>query len=79
MYRNTLELVQELSEPSPGSKDLHFSTRFPQSHLGQFTACLWKQHLSYWRSPEYNLTRFLFMVVAAVIFGAVFWQKGKEM
>ncbi|KAI9109270.1 hypothetical protein K1719_019893 [Acacia pycnantha] len=78
LYRNTLELVQELSEPSPGSKDLQFSTRFPQNYLGQFTACLWKQHLSYWRSPEYNLTRFVFMVVAAVIFGAVFWQKGKE-
>ncbi|XP_027333867.1 pleiotropic drug resistance protein 3-like isoform X1 [Abrus precatorius] len=78
LYRDTLELVRELSEPQPGSRDLHFSTRFPQNNLGQFMACLWKQHLSYWRSPEYNLTRFIFMVVAAIIFGAVFWQKGND-
>ncbi|KAL2338895.1 hypothetical protein Fmac_013341 [Flemingia macrophylla] len=78
LCRDTLELVRELSEPPPGSRDLHFSTRFPQNNLGQFMACLWKQHLSYWRSPEYNLTRFIFMVVCAIIFGAVFWQKGNE-
>lgn len=78
LHRDTIELVTELSKPFPGSKDLHFSTRFPQNNLGQFMACLWKQHLSYWRSPEYNLIRFVFMVGAAIIFGAVFWQKGKE-
>jgi hypothetical protein len=79
IYRETLEMVRVLSEPEQGSKDLNFSTRFPQNYLGQFMACLWKQHLSYWRSPEYNLIRFVFMIVAAIIFGAVFWQKGKEM
>ncbi|PNY08471.1 pleiotropic drug resistance protein 3-like, partial [Trifolium pratense] len=78
LHRETLEMVRVLSEPEQGSKDLHFSTRFPQNYLGQFMACLWKQHLSYWRSPEYNLIRFVFMIVAAIIFGAVFWQKGKE-
>ncbi|OIW00175.1 hypothetical protein TanjilG_29165 [Lupinus angustifolius] len=78
LYQETLELVRELSQPWPGSSDLHFSTRFSQNILGQFMACLWKQHLSYWRSPEYNLTRFIFMVAAAVIFGAVFWQKGNK-
>jgi energy-coupling factor transporter ATP-binding protein EcfA2/ABC-type multidrug transport system permease subunit len=78
LNRETLEMVRVLSEPEQGSKDLNFSTRFPQNYLGQFMACLWKQHLSYWRSPEYNLIRFVFMIVAAIIFGAVFWQKGKE-
>ncbi|QCD80127.1 ATP-binding cassette [Vigna unguiculata] len=78
LYQDTLEVVRVLSEPAPGSRDLHFSTRFPQNSLGQFMACLWKQHLSYWRSPEYNLTRFIFMIVCAIIFGAVFWQKGNE-
>ncbi|CAJ1940722.1 unnamed protein product [Sphenostylis stenocarpa] len=78
LYQDTLEVVRVLSEPAPGSRDLHFSTRFPQNNLGQFMACLWKQHLSYWRSPEYNLTRFIFMIVCAIIFGAVFWQKGNE-
>ncbi|KAI4344717.1 hypothetical protein L6164_011911 [Bauhinia variegata] len=78
LYRDTLELVEQLSEPLPGTKDLKFSSRFPQNSFGQFMACLWKQHLSYWRSPEYNITRFAFMIVASALFGAVFWQKGKE-
>ncbi|CAL0325454.1 unnamed protein product [Lupinus luteus] len=78
LYQETLELVKELSQPWPGSSDLHFSTRFSQNIVGQFMACLWKQHLSYWRSPEYNLSRFIYMVAAAVIFSAVFWQKGDK-
>ncbi|KAJ0092910.1 hypothetical protein Patl1_24754 [Pistacia atlantica] len=57
LYQDTVELVKQLSEPPQGSKDLHFPTRFPQSGKVQYMACLWKQHLSYWRSPEYNLTR----------------------
>uniref|UniRef100_A0A2N9E6E2 ABC transporter domain-containing protein n=1 Tax=Fagus sylvatica TaxID=28930 RepID=A0A2N9E6E2_FAGSY len=78
LYRDTIELVKQLSEPQPGSRDLNFPTRYAQSGWVQFMACLWKQHLSYWRSPEYNLARFMFMIVAALLFGAVFWQKGKE-
>ncbi|KAK6254300.1 hypothetical protein SCA6_015605 [Theobroma cacao] len=78
LYKETLELVRQLSEPQPGSKDLHFPTRFPQGRWVQFKACLWKQHLSYWRSPEYNLDRFIFMLVSSLLFGAVFWQKAKE-
>ncbi|KAM7279762.1 hypothetical protein ACFE04_006896 [Oxalis oulophora] len=76
---DTVELVTELSEPKAGSRDLHFPTRFPQTSVVQFTACLWKQHLSYWRSPEYNVTRFAFMIVSSVLFGVVFWQKGKDL
>ncbi|KAL9352179.1 hypothetical protein Peur_054859 [Populus x canadensis] len=78
LYQETTELVQQLNKPPPGSRDLQFSTPFPQSRWEQFTACLWKQHLSYWRSPEYNLSRFIFMIVASLLFGIVFWQKGKE-
>ncbi|KAK9288073.1 hypothetical protein L1049_016519 [Liquidambar formosana] len=78
LYQDTIDLVRQLSEPPPGSKDLQFPTRFPQNSWVQFMACLWKQHLSYWRSPEYNLHRFMFMIVAAMLFGAVFWQQGKK-
>ncbi|GAY35559.1 hypothetical protein CUMW_017020, partial [Citrus unshiu] len=74
----TIELVNRLSEPQPGSKELRFPTRYPQSSMEQYLACLWKQHLSYWRSPEYNMARFVFMIFAALLFGAVVWQKGKE-
>ncbi|XP_062143567.1 pleiotropic drug resistance protein 3-like isoform X2 [Alnus glutinosa] len=78
LHCDTIELVRQFSEPQPGSKELHFPSRFAQSGWVQFMACLWKQHLSYWRSPEYNLSRFLFMIAAALLFGAVFWQKGKD-
>lgn len=78
LYRNTNELVRQLSEPKPGSRELHFPTQFPQNSWVQFKACLWKQHLSYWRSPQYNLARFMYMTVASVLFGAIFWQKGKQ-
>ncbi|KAF5941434.1 hypothetical protein HYC85_019076 [Camellia sinensis] len=77
-YQDTIELVKQLSQPLPGSESLHFPTRFPQNSWEQFMACLWKQHLSYWRSPEYNLVRFIFMIVAAALFGAVFWQRGQK-
>ncbi|XP_061995123.1 pleiotropic drug resistance protein 3-like [Rosa rugosa] len=78
LYKDTVELVRQISEPKPGPRALQFSTQFPQNSWVQFRACLWKQHLSYWRSPEYNLARFMFMTVASVLFGAIFWQKGKE-
>lgn len=77
-YRNTAELVEQLSEPPIGSKDLHFQIRFPQTGWGQYKACLWKQHLSYWRNPGYNLVRLIFMVLLAIIVGVLFWQKGKS-
>ncbi|KAK1555796.1 hypothetical protein Q3G72_031387 [Acer saccharum] len=78
LYQKTVELVRQLSEPQPGSRVLHFPCQFPQSTRVQFMACLWKQHLSYWRDPAYNLARLVFMIFAAFLFGTLFWQKGKE-
>ncbi|XP_030496768.2 pleiotropic drug resistance protein 3 [Cannabis sativa] len=78
LYRETVDLAKQLSEPKPGSTDLHFPTHFPQNGWVQYKACLWKQHLSYWRSPQYNLARFTFMIIASVLFAIIFWQKGKE-
>ncbi|XP_057958988.1 pleiotropic drug resistance protein 3-like [Malania oleifera] len=75
LCRETLEVVKELSEPPPGSRDLHFPSRFPQSGWEQFKACFWKHSLSYWRSPKYNVVRFVFMIAIAILFAAVFWQK----
>ncbi|PON68433.1 ABC transporter-like [Parasponia andersonii] len=77
LYEQNNELVKQLSSPAPGSKDLHFPTRFPQNSCEQFKACLWKQSLSYWRSPSYNLMRMIFMFVSSMMFGILFWQQGK--
>ncbi|XP_044483312.1 pleiotropic drug resistance protein 3-like isoform X3 [Mangifera indica] len=73
------ELVRESSTPLPDSRDLHFPTRFTQDFWGQFKNCLWKQYWSYWRSPSYNLRRIMHVVIAAFLFGALFWNRGRNM
>ncbi|XP_061973644.1 pleiotropic drug resistance protein 3-like isoform X2 [Populus nigra] len=78
LYEENKELVKQLSSPTPGSKDLHFPTCFPQNGWEQLKACLWKQHLSYWRSPLYNLLRIVFMSFGALLFGLLFWQQGNK-
>ncbi|KAK2646917.1 hypothetical protein Ddye_022112 [Dipteronia dyeriana] len=79
LYQENKELVKRLSSPSPGSNDLHFPTRFPQNGWEQFKACLWKQHLSYWRSPSYNLIRIIFIAALSVLYGILFWQQGTKL
>ncbi|KAK6260392.1 hypothetical protein SCA6_014866 [Theobroma cacao] len=78
LYQRNKELVKELSIPVEGSKELRFSTRFPQNGWEQFKACLWKQHLSYWRNPAYNLGRLMFTTVSSFLYGALLWQKGQK-
>ena len=69
-------VVKRLSIPVPGTTDLHFAARFPQKFQEQFKACLWKQCLSYWRTPSYNLVRLASMLGFCIFFGALFWQRG---
>ncbi|KAL8527702.1 hypothetical protein ACS0TY_005519 [Phlomoides rotata] len=78
LHENNKEVVKKLSKAPSGSTDVHFATRYAQNGLGQFKPCLWKQHLSYWRSPKYNLMRSLHMLFAAFIFGVLFWGQGKK-
>ncbi|KAK0591339.1 hypothetical protein LWI29_000215 [Acer saccharum] len=79
LFENNKELVKQLSTPPPGSRDLHFPTRFSQSGCGQFKSCLWKQNLSYWRSPSYNLMRILHTLASSLFFGILFWKQGKKL
>ncbi|MQI71895.1 ATP-binding cassette domain-containing protein, partial [Escherichia coli] len=76
LYRRNKQLIQELSQPAPGSKDLHFPTQFSQSFLVQCQACLWKQRWSYWRNPPYTAVRFFFTTFIALMFGTMFWDLG---
>ncbi|XP_058192547.1 ABC transporter G family member 29-like [Rhododendron vialii] len=78
LYQRNKALVQELSAPPPGAKDLYFPTQFSQSTWGQFKSCLWKQWCSYWRSPAYNLARFFFALAAALVSGTIFWKVGAK-
>ncbi|KAB5564919.1 hypothetical protein DKX38_004973 [Salix brachista] len=78
LYRRNKALIQELSTPVPGSRDLFFPTQYAQSFMVQCLACLWKQHWSYWRNPSYTAVRFLFTVAIALIFGTMFWNLGSK-
>ncbi|KAK4476765.1 hypothetical protein RD792_015925 [Penstemon davidsonii] len=78
LFEKNKELVEQLSAPSPGSKDLHFPTLYSQTGWGQFKTCLWKQHWSYWRSPSYNLMRLIHMLFTSFIVGFLFWDQGKN-
>ncbi|XP_058191657.1 pleiotropic drug resistance protein 3-like isoform X2 [Rhododendron vialii] len=77
LYQNNKALVIQLIAP-PDSKELHFTTRFSQNGWGQFKSCLWKQHLSYWRSPSYNLMRFMYLLIASLLFGILFCGQGRK-
>ncbi|GER36148.1 pleiotropic drug resistance protein [Striga asiatica] len=77
--RQNKALVKELSKPPTSeSKDLYFDTKYPQSTWRQFTSCLWKQWWTYWRSPHYNLVRFIFTFASALLVGTIFWKVGKN-
>ncbi|XP_052210664.1 pleiotropic drug resistance protein 1-like [Diospyros lotus] len=78
LYERNKELIKELSKPPPGSKDLYFTTQYSQSFFMQCMACLWKQHLSYWRNPPYTAVRFLFTTFIALFFGTIFWDLGPK-
>ncbi|ONK80620.1 uncharacterized protein A4U43_C01F19870 [Asparagus officinalis] len=76
LYRRNKALIEELSKPAPGTSDLHFPMQYCESTFGQFKACLWKQWLTYWRSPDYNFVRFFFSIVTALLLGTIFWRVG---
>ncbi|CAL9041826.1 ABC transporter G family member 42 [Musa acuminata AAA Group] len=78
LYQRNKALVGELSNPASGTNDLYFPTQFSESSWGQFKACLWKQWWTYWRSPDYNLVRFFFTLVTALLLGSIFWRIGHK-
>ncbi|KAL3649675.1 Pleiotropic drug resistance protein 2 [Castilleja foliolosa] len=79
LYRRNQELINELSKPAPESEHLYFPTKYAQSFIAQCKACFWKQHLSYWRHPQYNAIRFFMTIVVGILFGVIFWNKGEKM
>ncbi|XP_024525458.1 ABC transporter G family member 31 [Selaginella moellendorffii] len=78
LYQRTESLIESLKVPAAGSKALAFSTDYAMDTWGQCRACLWKQHLTYWRNPYYNVVRLFFTFVCALIFGSIFWGVGKH-
>ncbi|KAI3510433.1 hypothetical protein L1887_17421 [Cichorium endivia] len=78
LYQTNSALVEELSMPPSGAKELFFSTKYSESKWGQFNTCIEKQWRSYWRTPDYNLVRFCFTLVTALLIGSIFWKVGTK-
>ncbi|XP_042048272.1 ABC transporter G family member 29-like [Salvia splendens] len=78
LYQQNKALVQDLKSPPQNSKDLHFPSQYSQSTLSQFKLILWKLKLTYWRNPDYNLSRFFFTLAAALLIGSIFWKVGTK-
>lgn len=78
IFRRNKALIQELSVAAPGSKDLYFETEYSQSFFTQCMACLWKQHLSYWRNPPYTAVRLMFTFFVSLMLGTIFWGLGSK-
>ncbi|KAJ4900143.1 ABC-2 and Plant PDR ABC-type transporter family protein [Raphanus sativus] len=78
LFKENNIVIEQMRGTSSETEELTSSTRYAQTGWEQFKACLWKQQLSYWRNPSYNLTRILFMCFTSVICGVLFWQKAKK-
>ncbi|KAI3697943.1 hypothetical protein L6452_31049 [Arctium lappa] len=76
LYQRNITFVKELGAPPSGAKQLFFTTPYSQSMWGQFRSCIQKQWRSYWRTPDYNLVRFCFTLVTALLIGTIFWKVG---
>ncbi|XP_020248673.1 ABC transporter G family member 31 isoform X1 [Asparagus officinalis] len=78
LFRQNKDLVKTLSRPNTEAKELTFPTKYSQSFLSQYFACLWKQNLSYWRNPQYTAVRFFYTVIISLMFGTICWNFGSK-
>lgn len=79
VFRSNQELIKQLSVPPPGFQDLSFPTKYSQNFLNQCVANTWKQFQSYWKDPPYNAMRYVMTLLYGLVFGTVFWRRGKNM
>ncbi|PIN11340.1 Pleiotropic drug resistance proteins (PDR1-15), ABC superfamily [Handroanthus impetiginosus] len=78
LFQYNKRLVERLSKPTVDSKELNFPTKYSRSYIDQFAACLWKQHLSYWRNPQYTAVRFFYTVIISLMLGTICWEFGSK-
>ncbi|KAK9141567.1 hypothetical protein Syun_010967 [Stephania yunnanensis] len=78
LYQRNKQLVERLSKPSIDAKELSFPSKYARTFLDQFSSCLWKQNLSYWRNPQYTAVRFFYTVIISLMFGSICWKFGSK-
>ncbi|WCJ29208.1 ABC transporter G family member 31 [Euphorbia peplus] len=77
-YRQVEASIKRFSVPPADSLPLKFESTFAQGSAAQFRICLKKENLVYWRSPRYNAMRIVFTIIAALLFGSIFWDVGAK-
>uniref|UniRef100_A0A383WGZ5 ABC transporter domain-containing protein n=1 Tax=Tetradesmus obliquus TaxID=3088 RepID=A0A383WGZ5_TETOB len=78
LRRRNEALVEQLSQPPPGSAPLHFDRPYAASTWQQFSVLMRRWLTSYWRNPGYNATRIVFCVVLAVLLGTIYLWMGQR-
>lgn len=76
--RRNRGLVERLNRLNINAKELNFPTKYSQSKMDQFLACLWKQNLCYWRNPQYSAVRFFYTVIISLMLGTICWRFGSK-
>jgi len=72
------ERIADLSKPREGTSAISFVTRYSRNILTQFWLCLEKNNTLYYRSPNYNMVRFLITIVVGLLFGTLYWNQGND-
>ncbi|KAL1823861.1 hypothetical protein ACET3Z_010639 [Daucus carota] len=78
LYQRNKGLVERLNRLNINAKELNFPTKYSQSKMDQFLACLWKQNLCYWRNPQYSAVRFFYTVIISLMLGTICWRFGSK-
>ncbi|KAK9836509.1 hypothetical protein WJX74_001987 [Apatococcus lobatus] len=76
LFRRTEALIERHKIPKEGSKPLHFDNACSQNFWNQLRMLLWKNHLIYWRTPQYNGVKMAFAIIFGLLVGAIFWRLG---
>ncbi|DBB14463.1 TPA: transcription factor [Trebouxia sp. C0006] len=76
LRRITEETVDELSQENGPYKPIHFKEKYAKRVVMQYTTCLRKFSIAYWRTPEYNCIRALVTVSMGFVLGTLYWKVG---
>ena len=71
-------MIEALQEPKPGAAPLAMAEMHVARPRDQFGALLRRNFTTYWRSPEYNITRAAVTLLVAFAFGSMFWRLGSH-
>ena len=69
-------IISAYHDPKEGAAPLNYGEMQVSTPWQQFRALLGRNFTMYWRSPEYNLTRFAITILVGLIFGSLFWRQG---